>query len=331
MKKFIFILNCIFAIIAVVFSILFWITDFLILFVYLAVISVILTSIFRLISTRISKISFKKIFFSTFLRLWAFIGIIFTFFIIFIFYNNRINPGVSPNIVVQNSLWQEIVFVNMSHIATEDFYNQKNNSLKNFSNSGFVFLVEGVGTWTTESHEIFNQNLGFTFNEDLYPNIAKIMDLSAQDEKIFDWIESEKLISIDMKMDEIAELLGPSENIATPENIDFNEFFNVFDNFSDFQKFAFRQSLYSIMNLSLRLSNFESLMQKIPESQKKLFDIILNTRNKKVLDYIISHPEQKIAIVYGALHFEGIFAELLKNDNSWKIISVEKFFPYSQY
>lgn len=331
MKKFIFILNCIFALIAFIFIGFFGFTDLIILFLYFAIISVVLTSIFRLISKKIANLQFSQIWFSIMLRIWAFVGCLFVVLIFFVFYQNRINPGVSPNIVLQNSAWQEIVFVNMSHIATEDFYNQKNNSLKNFSNSGFVFLVEWVKPGTSESHEIFNWNLGFNFDKNLYSNLAELVDLKEQTSDLYSGIDSSKMISIDMTMDEIADNLPQNFDSKNIQNLDFSENIEIVRNFSKFQKFLFNNAIYAILNISLKNTNSEILLQNLSESHQKLFDIILNTRNKKVVDYIISHPEEKIAIVYGALHFDGIFAEIKKYDNSWKIISVEKFFPYSQY
>ncbi len=45
-------------------------------------------------------------------------------------------------------------------------------------------------------------------------------------------------------------------------------------------------------------------IEHIANAQNKgLFDIIVDRRNDKVVEYIVNHPNENIAIVYGALHF----------------------------
>lgn len=66
------------------------------------------------------------------------------------------------------------------------------------------------------------------------------------------------------------------------------------------------------------------------EKIQKLMQVILHERNKPVAEYILKNPDKNIAVVYGALHFEGVFDILKQSDSSWSIVSLEPFFPYRQ-
>jgi hypothetical protein len=61
---------------------------------------------------------------------------------------------------------------------------------------------------------------------------------------------------------------------------------------------------------------------------KNLLDIILHERNEHIASVIQSSEKRKIYALYGALHFDGIFAELKRLDPNWKILSVESIRPY---
>lgn len=64
--------------------------------------------------------------------------------------------------------------------------------------------------------------------------------------------------------------------------------------------------------------------------QSKLFETIIDRRNDKIVEYIITHPKEKIAVVYGALHFNGVYETLQKRDKNWKTINIKNSKPYSK-
>ena len=63
---------------------------------------------------------------------------------IFVVYQNYVEPAQLSNITLENSAGQKVVFVKMSHIATENFYDNKAKSLENLANDNFIILAEGV-------------------------------------------------------------------------------------------------------------------------------------------------------------------------------------------
>ena len=82
-----------------------------------------------------------------------------------------------------------------------------------------------------------------------------------------------------------------------------------------------------MLNASLKSSDDIALLFSTPE-KKRLLEVLLDERNKKVLEYIDANPDKKIAIVYGALHFNGIFEALQNQNPPWKIEKIEKYIPY---
>ena len=51
--------------------------------------------------------------------------------------------------------------------------------------------------------------------------------------------------------------------------------------------------------------------------------LILDFRNKRLVEQIVKDPAQKIWVTYGAHHLTGVIADLEKIDPSWKLVSVK--------
>jgi hypothetical protein len=69
-------------------------------------------------------------------------------------------------------------------------------------------------------------------------------------------------------------------------------------------------------------------MESISPIDRALWTSIVDRRNDAIISYIRSHPTQNIAIVYGALHFNGVYASLQKIDPSWQIVHIVSQSPY---
>ncbi len=63
----------------------------------------------------------------------------------------------------------------MSHIASHEFYQQKQEKISLYAHSGAVIMVEGVGTGTTENTEKFYEALSFRLTETLYDRMASFL------------------------------------------------------------------------------------------------------------------------------------------------------------
>lgn len=247
-----------------------------------------------------------------------------------IFGYHTIVPGKISDIVLTNGE-KTVHFLSMSHIATESFYDQKRQKLESDILSGSVFLLEGVASWSQESHETFNASLGFNLTSDLYTSFAKITGLVLQEQnRLFLSIEGKDIRNVDLSMDEIAAYLSgttmPSFS-PTETVVDMNETFAIFEAMNPREQLLTRFVLRAFLNWSLK--NTDSLEVSLMAGDKKhLFDIILNTRNNRVVDAILNSDKTSFVVVYGALHFPGILEWLKRQDSRWHITTYESFAPY---
>ena len=80
------------------------------------------------------------------------------------------------------------------------------------------------------------------------------------------------------------------------------------------------------MNLTLRSTATPDIL--MDQMNPKIRDAILGSRNAYVVDTALAETGSNIAIVYGALHFHGMY-ELFRADNkNWKIEKLEALYPY---
>lgn len=70
----------------------------------------------------------------------AIIGFFLSLFLSFVAYHNFF-PGKLSDITVSNGK-QTIIFLQMSHIATADFYAQKQSKISELANTGYTLLME---------------------------------------------------------------------------------------------------------------------------------------------------------------------------------------------
>lgn len=74
------------------------------------------------------------------LTILATIGFFTASFLLFVTYQYQV-PGVISDITMTNS-GQEVVFVQMSHIAVPEFYLNKKTTIASLAQSGYIILVE---------------------------------------------------------------------------------------------------------------------------------------------------------------------------------------------
>jgi len=226
-----------------------------------------------------------------------------------------------------------VVFQKMIHIAKPDYYNSIASELKKYKQDWFVYYFEWVRWWTEQSVETFNKALWIEFDPDLYDNLSKLYWLVPQDNSQFLNILNNKDYNIDMNIDEI---ISEYENLKIEKNI-IKEYEPPIDVNTEIIKtlaeLSSRQlELLQYINLTFLtiLTKNEEFLQSIQNSfwNQLLFEIILEWRNKVVIEEIINSEDKNIFATYWALHFDGILQWLQEKDNNWKIISQKSFFPF---
>lgn len=61
-----------------------------------------------------------------------------------------------------------------------------------------------------------------------------------------------------------------------------------------------------------------------------MYDAILTSRNQKIVDTYREKNASHAIMLYGALHFEGIYSLLKAYDPKWNIKNFEAMYPYQE-
>jgi len=273
---------------------------------------------------------------------------------IFLFYQNNVNPAKLDINTISN--WkQDIVFIEMAHIAWKQYYNKVNNIIKEKSNEGYILYYEWVDLdvdkktvidklWllpTPETYKDISKALGNDVtvqnslamiknskkarNTDV--KFSELLSNKKIDFKSSTWTYETKylnspLIKKDLKKEQLKkEIDGRGWTIdKLVQNSDLN---NIKDKsiFNDIIKYFFRW----IFNFSIK--NNEQLDQILsifmPERTAFFWEEVLNKRNKKLVYNIIHQWDKKILITYWWKHFEWVFNLLKQYDPKWKIVKKE--------
>lgn len=244
-------------------------------------------------------------------------------------------PAKLSEVVISNGK-QTVVFLEMSHIATSDFYTKKQQKIASLAGSGTIFLIEGVGAGTDENTKIFEDIMPIPLTDTLYETIAAFLGLQAQDNDfLFQDIPEEMLHSVDLTIDDLVMYMqsqtasGETLPVYTLSGgINIEQELMRYSQFTlDRHKLLYGLSARLFMNMILERTltspgDIESYFSPV------LASAILHARNDRVVQYIIENPDITVVVPYGALHFNGIFESLQKQDSEWKTVTIEHSVPY---
>lgn len=133
------ILTFIFVSVVIIFEAYFGILNLVSFFLQVILIAVLLSVIGMLISRK-STIQFSIRVKKIAILITAVIGFFLSIFLGFVAYENSF-PGKLSDITVSNGK-QTVVFLQMSHIATVNFYAQKETKITELANTGYTLLME---------------------------------------------------------------------------------------------------------------------------------------------------------------------------------------------
>ena len=113
-------------------------------------------------------------------------------------------------------------------------------------------------------------------------------------------------------------MITEEKEIAETETLDLDGALLVYKNLSFRQRKAFHQFTHAGINL---MTQKEEIMSQLLESSSDfLQDIILDLRNEHVAQEILTNTDKNIYLIYGALHYQGIFELLQESDSNWQVI-----------
>jgi len=238
-------------------------------------------------------------------------------------YKNPLKLGVYT---ISN--WEKtIIFQSMMHIWSKEFYDNVKNNILNHKNNWYVLFFEWVKRGSDENYKKFNSLLWIEFEEDIYKNFANIYWLNHQDNNMFLNLVNNNDYNIDIWIDEVIDLFEKKQanfiySDAKPLKLDVS----VLDNLNNKQLYYFKLFNKAILSYLLKNNSIQNLLQN-NLMQKDLFDIILNKRNKYIVDYINQSEYNNIILMYWWLHFDWIFDLLKKQDIKWQIKKIDYLKP----
>jgi hypothetical protein len=255
----------------------------------------------------------------------AFFGV-FLFCILGFLSYHTVFPGHTADIIISDGT-KKVHFLSMSHIATENFYQDKKESIKSLAASGSMFLIEWVWPGSKESSKIVENAIGFPL--DMYHSLAEIARLSLQDtSNLLEGIPVDRIENTDISLDEMAKMLSGETTPVPSWSLDSLDSLRARGEeltWAEQQFFAWIFRAFG--NWSLK--NIPSLEKTLLEERWYLMDVIIRERNNRVIERIITGDETHITVIYGALHFEWIYNGLRSRDQNWKIESFTSKTPYS--
>ena len=136
----------------------------------------------------------------------------------------------------------------------------------------------------------------------MYDTLADIAGLSFQGDEIF--LNILPSVNVDLSTDEIV-TIAEKNNIIAPageQAIIIDSVKKYYPTMSPFQKNIAQVLSRGMMNVLLRTYTSKNFISNI-QSELPVFSILLDERNKNIVQSIINSPSKKIYIHYGALHF----------------------------
>jgi len=249
------------------------------------------------------------------------------------YYQNSLSPAQIPQYKLSNQK-QTIVFQTMSHIASDSFYQQVARDIARLKRDDYVLYYEWVKPGAQENAAAFNAALGINFEPELYENFSKLYGVSAQNNDDFLGLVNNLDYNIDIDINEIMSIYREktwrkqreASFLQSSEVQDVNSL--VIDQLSQLnekQLSALRYVNQSILNFMIKQENLRNFIVENVANQD-LFSVILWARNEHIVSEIQSREDEKIVIIYGLMHFDGVLKLLQKQDPNWEIISTS----YSQ-
>lgn len=219
---------------------------------------------------------------------------------------------------------QTLQFQTMSHIANPDFYSRVVSDLIEAKTRWYVLYYEGVLPGSQENHKNFNKALWVELEADTYTHFSKLYWVVHQDNNDFLWHVNDKDYNIDISIDdimmmyEVVQAEWSEQNSQLPADLSSD----VLTLLSDLNKRELALLRYVNRGILSFIIKSDALRNSITNQlgNKELFSIILNKRNEHLVDEIIARWDRKIFILYGMMHFDGVYDLLRENDPNWKII-----------
>ena len=264
-------------------------------------------------------------------RISIFLIITISFFSSLAYLSNEIYKAKMPEYTISN--WEKTVkFQAMVHIWSKKYYEEVINNLKTFKENWWVYFFEWVKTGSEENMQAFNNAIWVEFDQDLYKNFSKLYWVTFQDTSLFLGLVNNLDFNVDLSVDEIIKLYEEKniqKNIEKKYNTPIDANKEILKTLSTLNERELKILVYlnqAILNLIIGSDDVQWMLSN-KFTNKELFEVILDERNKILVNEIQKSEYDKIYITYWLLHFKWVLEELKKQDPKWKIIETKYLYP----
>ena len=216
-----------------------------------------------------------------------------------------------------------VIFQEMSHIASQKFYDTIKENIKKYKKQWYVYFFEWVKPGTKENMDNFDKILGIKFDKDLYDNFSKLYNLTFQNQKEFLNIQNNLDFNTDVNINWIIEQYKKKHINLTQEKqkIPVNISKDIIEQLGKLNGKQL-QIMVFINRAFLAFIIKNDLTQDFIRNNftnKDLFEIILEWRNKILTNEISKSKYNKIYITYWKMHFQWVLKLLQKQNPKWHI------------
>lgn len=230
---------------------------------------------------------------------------------------------ITVNKYVLTNGTKTVVFQEMRHIGTGNFYKRVDDDIKYYRNQGYVFGYEGI--FFIGGREMYvDEKIDYTQPYMEQPTV--LGGLHNDDVNLdLNWLAISNSIEKKMKV-----VNNQNQNTVGYVSQTLNDI-PMIKNEQKMSKRGINLVDYTANNL-MRIRYFENLSNNYNfDIHRILFSehpieksVIIDDRNKIVADFIKEERRDRILINYGAEHFDGIFKLLKTYDDNWKIVRFER-------
>lgn len=236
-----------------------------------------------------------------------------------------LHPLAVPRVTLDDGR-RQVVFQGMVHVGSEQFYRSVSYDLIRAKDAGYVLFFEGVQAGTPEAEawlEAATQS-GGDLNAQ-YGRIGEICGLSFQGDFLAflqrdQALDPEHLVTADVSVTEMYEewqrqiAANPSLADALPHAGG-----GGFEMASVMAFAAGLQGSQRTLAAAMCRGMFSVILGRA-ESPDALNVVILDFRNRRLADRIVSLPDADIYITYGSGHFPGLLREMQARDPNWRVV-----------
>jgi len=254
--------------------------------------------------------------------------------IYYLIYKVEVDPPLMPNVVLTDGE-KTVVFQGMVHVGMESFYKSVVYDMHSALQSGYRLYYEGIQSspgegdaWyaanRTESGDLvrhfkaLSKACGVTFQLDYFSMMQEEARRNPQQHVIADVTTGQmhdeylRLRNTDPEFDERMRRRGEVSGVRSPTLADWLLQWHEQANPSQ------RQLIGVLCRGFIAIALDEDNARDQP-----LDKVVLDFRNRKLVERLLADPADKIYITYGAAHLPGVVALLREADPDWKILSIK--------